>query len=177
MDRSAGTLLCVLAAAQSSGEVDVTGVATVALALVTVVLVFAAMRQARLVREQVEDARKPVLVPGGNDPSTVPHRSGGGLLLPVANVGMAPALEVAGEVWANGTIERISARQPIPGLPAGATGELVFQAPFDRDVSFGLQITTRDAAGALHKTSAVWDPQHGFVQVITRPFKRRGSRG
>lgn len=167
----------MLLALKFSKEIDITGVATVALALVTVALVYAGMRQARLVREQVQDARQPVLVPGGHDPSAVPHRSGGALVLPVVNVGMAPALDVGGKVWASGEGGHISARQPIPGLPSGATGELVFEAPFDRDVRLRLQITTRDAARALHKTTAAWDPQHGFVDVIVLPSKGRGARG
>lgn len=159
-----------------SGDIDITGVATVSLALVTVVLVFAAMRQAGLVREQVQDARQPVLVPGGSDPGNVPHMSGGALLLPVANVGMAPALETTGEVWAIGQSERISARRPIPGLPAGETGELVFPAPFDGEASFGLEITTRDTAREVHRTSVRWDPQHGFLDVTTRSPGGKGSR-
>jgi hypothetical protein len=167
----------VLLALRFSEEIDITGVATVVLALVTVALVFAGMRQARLVREQVQDARRPVLVPGGHDPSAVPRRSGGALVLPVVNVGMAPALEVGGKVWANGESEHISARQPIPGLPAGGAGELVFQAPFGRNVRLRLQITTRDAARAFHKTSAVWDPQHGFVDVIVLSSNGRDARG
>jgi hypothetical protein len=166
----------VLLALKLSGEIDITGAATLTLALVTVVLAFAAMRQAGLVRKQVQDARQPVLVPGGSSPSAAPHRSGGALLLPVANVGVAPALQTTGDVWVIGEGERIKARQPIPGLPAGATGELVFPAPFDRDVGFALEITTRDTARETHRTRAKWDPQHGFLDITTQPPEGKGSR-
>lgn len=172
----------MLAVASSGGGVDVTGIATVALALATLGLAFAAVLQTRLVREQVRNARQPVLVPGGHDPSAAPRRSGGALLLPVVNVGMAPALQITGEVWADsqgkpgGESGRIRSRQPIPGLSAGAIGELVFPAPFDQTERFSLEIITRDAARVVHRTSAVWDPQHGFLDVITDSPRGEGSR-
>jgi hypothetical protein len=157
----------VLLALKFSGNLDITGVATVGLALLTVVLASVAWRQAGLVRQQVEDARQPVVVPGGRNADAAPSTMAGQLVVPVVNVGMGPALEVEGEVWVAGQAERYPARRPIPGLPVGATGTLGFQAPYSADSEFRLTLMCRDAAHAPHRTSAAWNPQRGFVEVLT----------
>jgi len=157
-------------------EVDITGLATLALVLVTlatVVIGYRALRQTQqeiaLSRREVEQAQRPVVLPRREGTSarsnvTEPVYSDGMISLPIMNVGAGPALDVFAKLYPRDDHGRELPDMPdvwyaatLVGLGVGGTGEVyVYLNIVDHLPCFKLTIDYDDVAGKRWRTTGMY---------------------
>ena len=159
-------------------DADLTGIATLALAAVTAWLAWTTRRVARtsgdqvkIDREQVEQSHRPVVVPYHNPVDEVRHRrgvlvsaapnlDGGGILIPIQNVGTGPALKIS--AWFVDGLTDGRVEQPVEALAAGDKNCLYFTHPerafVHNDLAFfKAQVWYLDVAGKQYETEITWN--------------------
>jgi hypothetical protein len=167
-------------------------VGTILLAIATFWLALTARAQMRttgeeveLTRVQVERAHRPVIVPASNLGEVYfrrgrvaaigPSATVDGLILPIQNIGMGPALEVRGEAETGGAGSihgRGIALHPIEGVGATAGNAVVF-VQRDGQLSVELEVTARlvyeDVAGKTYYTDIHYNGASGAYRSTIHP--------
>jgi hypothetical protein len=178
-----------------SHEVDVTGMATVLLALTTAYLARRTGDSVRLGNAELERASRPVLVPHvdraavlevpytglrSSEPPVAPAHVGRALWVPVSNVGTGPALQVRatvsfGDIDGQPSTHGIDTRCHAAAAAisnALAYAVLVFpEAPAEGKTGFTMQIEYEDVAGKRWWTEARYSESSKlFHDVAIREF-------
>jgi endonuclease YncB( thermonuclease family) len=159
------------------------GAATVVLAGLTVVLMLstrrasrAAEEASRLAQRQLQESVRPLIVPQPpREHPDDPERT----LLPVRNIGVAPAVNLHASVPTGRQREGVVGRVPlgkVAGVAAGETVELSFNAGSVPARKLGrVELTFTDVAGQRYVTEASWDQRGGQYSYL-RVSERRGLR-
>jgi hypothetical protein len=181
-------------ALSTTGALELTAYATLGLAGVTGVLAWLTRRsllqtseEIGLSRREVEEARRPVVIPFVNEPDQhVPRIEGDRLWLPVQNIGSGPALRVEASVrFLTGTDEITRKLQPLR-LAGSAVGIAVAQMAWlgngdhiavghDRD--FEVWITFEDVAGKRWVTFSRWSAKERRYADSTLNTQAEGAFG
>jgi hypothetical protein len=151
-----------------------------------------------LSRTEVEQARRPVVVPatGTQHPTHAGTRELPGgpyvsepdlLVVPIMNIGLGPALRVESTIEgldsADGPAHSWSGRQPLAGVtgvgPSGVVGLQLAVHGLGDVPDFKLTITYDDIAGKGWRTVARWIADHGrYEDLSVRPWLcRRADPG
>jgi hypothetical protein len=174
---------------------DITGAATLLLAVATAYLALTTRAEARatmdesratrdlatLTSTQVERAHRPVLVPLNNGNLLIegtayfalPQDSGHHLVIPVENVGMGPALRVRATARFAAENHDLTTATPFPGLGIRKQAALLLSAtervPPGRPFSFEGVLRYEDVAGQLYETRLNWVlTEYVNVEIRTR---------
>jgi hypothetical protein len=136
----------------------VTGLVTIALVCVTYVSVAVARESAKaafasadLAAKQLREAQRPVLIPGQ------PRRDDDELEIPVANIGIGPALRVFAVADFRNQPANVVGRFPehvLPGVAAG--GEIGLRLRLRVEDLVRLKVTYADVADHSYTTEASW---------------------
>lgn len=141
----------------------VTGLVTIALVCVTYAAVAAARSSAsaapasaQLAAKQLQEAQRPVLIPGD------PHQENDDLEIPVSNIGTGPALRVFAVARFLNQPTNVIGRFPehvLPGVAAG--GELTLRLRMRLEDLVQLRVTYADIADRSYTTEATWHARLG----------------
>jgi hypothetical protein len=161
------------AAVIGSAATLATAGATLWLSLLTRATARASERAVELTGLQMREAHRPVLVPGALDAER--------LVVPLHNIGLGPALRVRATAHVDRTERvgeprpwrRVAGYQVLPGVAAGAIGEVPFQASaLELPRLRRLDVDFDDVTGHGYRVMADWNgPKRSFgpVMVVDRP--------
>jgi len=141
----------------------VTGLVTIALVCVTYASVAvarnaasAASASAEMAAKQLQEAQRPVLIPG------TPRQDDAELEIPVGNIGTGPALRIFAVARFLNKPPNVIGRFPEHVLPGvAADGELTLRLRMQLGELVSLRVTYADIAGRSYTTEATWDRRLG----------------
>ena len=147
----------------------VTGLVTIALVCVTYVSVAVARDSAKaasvsadLAAKQLQEAQRPVLIPGD------PRQEDDDLVIPVTNIGIGPGLRVFAVAQFRNQPANVIGRFPehvLPGVAAG--GDVALRLRMRLEDLVQLKITYADVGDHSYTTEASWHRRLGrFTQTV-----------
>jgi hypothetical protein len=180
----------LLAGFHVTDEIDLTGIATVVLALATAGLAWWTRRAVEQGRTEVERAHRPVLVPvtersqlftawGEGTVPLMPTYNSGNFHLPIRNVGMGPALDMKAEI----TFGDSEGKPSTHGIESTAHAEaagishetpwtiLTFRpVPISGPTGFSVTLTYSDVADMRWSTTARYSQDaQSYPDMTIRP--------